>query len=114
MVTDTMSVRGCPVAGCTVIGSHRPRGRSGRIERAAAILLVQDDLVLEVLHRGGDRHRRGVAEGAEGPPEDVVAHVEARLQSLLRSLAVLQALDGADQPVGDLRARRALAAGLVL
>src|ERR1700761_7427 len=109
MVTVTVSVD------TAVIGwSHRPSGRSGRVERAAAVLGVLDDLVPEVLDGRADRHRDGVAQGTERPAHDVAAHVENRLQVLVGAVAVLEPLDGPHQPVGALPARRALAARLVL
>src|ERR1700761_3940645 len=110
MVTVTVSV----LVGCSVIRSHRPRRRSGRGERAAALLLVLDDLVAEVLEGRGDRYRHGVAERAERAADDVVAHVEDRFQVLVVALAVLQPLERPHHPVRTLTARRALAAGLVL
>src|SRR6201996_8748884 len=110
IVTVTVSI----LAGCTVISSHRPRSRSGRVKRAAALLLVLDDLVAEVLERRVDRHRHGVAEGTERTAHNVVAHVEERLQVLLGGRALLNPLDDAHKPVGAFAARRALAAGLVL
>src|SRR5579871_6548286 len=111
MVTVTVSVW----VGCTVIrSSHRPRRRSGWIERAAASLLVLDDLVAEVLDGRADRHRRRVTEGAERAAHDVVADVEDRVQVLVVPGARLKPLDRPDQPVGALPARRALAARLML
>src|ERR1700722_2656525 len=111
MVTVTVSVW----VGCTVIrSSHRPRRRSGWIERAAAILLVLDDLVAEVLDGRADRHRGGGAESAERAADDVVADVEDGIQVLVVTIALLKPLDRAHQPVGALAAGRALAARLVL
>src|ERR1700685_2628571 len=107
-----MSVFGFPVVASTVIGSHRPRCRCGRVERAAAILLVLDDLVAEVLDGRGDRHWYGVAERAERPAHDVAAHVENRLQVGVGALALLEPLQGPHHPVGALAAWRALATGL--
>ena len=92
----------------------RPRGRGGRVERAAAFLLCWMISSRKYLMRGGDRHRHGVAEGAERAADDVVADVEDRFQVLVGALALLEPLDRPHQPVGALAARRALAAGLVL
>src|ERR1700735_3963195 len=100
MVTVTVSV----FAGCTVIGSHRPRGRGGRVERAAALLAVLDDLVAEVLDGGADRHRHRVAQRAERPANDVAAAVEDGVKVLVSTRPALQPLDGPDQPVGALAA----------
>src|SRR6202020_2479525 len=75
MVTVTVSVE----VVCAVIGSHspiRPECGRRRVERAATLLLVLDDLVAEVLDSRVDRHRDGVAECAERPAHDVVTDVQ--------------------------------------
>src|ERR1700722_1875013 len=111
MVTVTVSVW----VGCTVIrSSHPPCPRSGCTYRPAAILLVLDDLVAEVLDGRADRHRGGVAESAERAADDVVAYVEDGIQVLVVTIALLKPLDRAHQPVGALAAGGALAARLVL
>src|SRR5215510_8511900 len=109
MVTLTVSV-----VVCTVMKSPGPQGRGGRVEGAAAFLLVLHDLVPEVHDHGGNRRGHGITERAERPADDVVADVEQLVHVLLGALAVLEPLDYPHHPVGALPARRALPAGLVL
>src|SRR6201987_778537 len=109
-----VTVTDCVVV-CTVIELPiRPQRGGRRVERAAAFLLVLDDLVAEILDGGGKRHRHGVAERAERAADDVHAHVEDRFQVLAGALALLDPLARPHQPPGALPAWRALAAGLVL
>src|SRR5271165_1318676 len=110
MVTLMVSVDVCTVMRLPVC----PQCRGGRVERAAAFLLVLHDLVPEVLDDGGNRRGRGVAERAERAADDVVADVEQLVQVFAGAVAVLEPLDHPDHPVGALPARRALAARLVL
>src|SRR5215831_13456171 len=110
MVTLTESVVVCTV----ITKSPGPGGRGGRVEGAAAFLLMLHDLVPEVLDRGGNRRGHGVTERAECPADDVLADVEQLVQVLLGALAVLDPLDHPHHPVGALPARRALPARLVL
>src|SRR5215469_13913712 len=110
MVTVTVWVVVCTVIELPI----RPQRGGRRVERAAAFLLVLDDLVAEVLDGGGNRHRHGVAERAERAADDVVADVEDRFQVFVGALALLDPLDRPHHPVGALPARCALAAGLVL
>src|SRR5690242_19980367 len=94
-------------------GAPEQRG-GGRVERAAALLLVLEVLVPEVLDRRGDRADRAVAERAERAAEDVVADVQQLLQVFLAALAVFQPVQHPDHPERPLPAGRALAARLVL
>src|SRR5262249_51973992 len=122
MLTVTPLVTGATAAGSLVrvIGSSPfpvaggPEGGGGRVERAAAALLVLEVFVPEVLDRGDDRGDRAVAQRAERPAEDVVADVEQFLQVFLAALAVLEPLEDADHPERPFPAGRALAARLVL
>src|SRR3989440_1838455 len=116
MMTVTPSVTGAsaPDSFVSVMSLPSEQGGGGRVERAAALLLVLEVLVPEVLDRGGDRADRAVAERAERPAEDVVADVQQLLQVLLAALAVLQPVEHADHPERPLPAGRALAARLVL
>src|SRR5689334_748521 len=104
---------GAPAGATASPGAPEQRG-SGRVERAAALLLVLEVLVPEVLDRRLDRADRAVAERAERPPEDVVADVQQLLQVFLAALAVFQPVQHPDHPERPLPAGRALAARLVL
>src|SRR6266496_3841674 len=116
MVTVTPPVTGAsaPDSFVSVMSLPSEQGGGGRVERAAALLLVLEVLVPEVLDRGGDRADRAVAERTERPAEDVVADVQQLLQVFLAALAVLQPVEHADHPERPLPAGRALAARLVL
>src|SRR6185437_3824744 len=104
---------GAPASTTASPGAPEHRG-GGRVERAAALLLVLEVLVPEVLDRRLDRADRAVAERAERPPEDVVADVQQLLQVFLAALAVFQPVQHPDHPERPLPAGRALAARLVL
>src|SRR6266516_7190996 len=101
MVTVPASVSGATGAGSLVCnvnsvppsrapaaspGTPEQRG-GGRVERAAAPLLVLQVLVPEVLDRRGDRGDRTVTQRAERPAEDVVADVQQLLQVFLAAVA---------------------------
>src|SRR5689334_18392161 len=109
MVTVTV-----PGVVSTVISVAPEEGRGGRVERAAAFLLVLHELVPEVLDARGDRAGRAVTQGAERPAEDVVADVQELVQVFLGAAAAFQPFEHPDHPERALPARRALAARLVL
>src|SRR5512142_743652 len=86
---------------------------AARLHDAALVVDVVLELVAVGLHEGAHGHRRGVSEGADGAPLDVVREVEQQVQVLLAALARLDAVDDAVEPARALAAGRALAARLL-
>src|SRR5512142_1992695 len=82
-------------------------------ERAAALLHVAVELGAELLDEALHRHRRRVAQGADGLAADAVRHLHELVHVAPRRVAVLDALEHALHPRRALAAGRALAAALV-
>src|SRR5581483_4910517 len=83
------------------------------LDQAFPVLDVMPEFVVEMLDEGAYRHRRGVAQRADGAALDVVRHRIERVQIVGPALAVLDAMDHAIQPAGAFAAGRALAAGFL-
>src|SRR5512142_419801 len=82
-------------------------------ERAAALRHVALELGAELLDEALHRHRRGVAQGADGLAADVVGHLQQLVDVAGHAVTVLDLLAEPLHPRGALAARRALPAALV-
>src|SRR5579875_2946398 len=91
----------------------RENCRRHRVKRAAALLVVRDVLIAEILNRRGHRTGCAVAEGAERPPKDVVRQIEQGLNVFSGAEAFLQPVENLRVPERAFPARRAFPAGLV-
>src|SRR5512138_1973700 len=81
-----------------------------RSHHAALVFDVIRELFAKMFEEALHRHRRSVAERADGVAADVARHAVQQVKILLPALAVLDAVDDAVHPAGTFTAWRALAA----
>src|SRR5205085_6636042 len=84
------------------------------VEGAALLGDVLLELAPELAHEAEHRHRRAVAERADGVADDVGRDVGDLVELSHVAVAVLDLVEDAIDPAGALAAGRALTAGLVL
>ena len=82
-----------------------------RPDQATPFVDVIVEFVAEMLDETVDRHRRGIAESANGVALDVMREIHQLVEIVLAPASVLDAAYRAMQPAGAFAAGRALPAG---
>src|SRR5512139_2968022 len=81
-----------------------------RSDHAALVFDVMLELVAKMFEEALHRHRRRIAERADGMAANVPCHAVEQIHVLRSPLAMFDAMDDAVHPAGAFAARRALAA----
>src|SRR3569833_2486204 len=84
-----------------------------RSDHASLVFDVVLELAAKVFEEALHRHRRRVAQGADGMATDAPCHAIEQFQVFGPTLAVFDAVDLLVYPAGSFAARRALAAGFL-
>src|SRR5512139_2325955 len=84
-----------------------------RSHHASLVFDVMLELAAEMFEKALHRHRRGVAQRADGMAADVPRHAVEQFHVLGTALPVFDAVDHPVHPAGSLATRGALAAGFL-